>query len=461
MTLRELYDKRNQLVKQMRDILDKAEKEERQLTQEDRDQYDKLEADVDKLGEEIKTLEQDEKRSAKLKALEELEAQPAHQPGAPQKRQAKPGEENPKERTAKEREERLADIPKKYRDLISTGARGSVEYEGAFSDYLVRGECVSGESRQVLAHVTEDYIRVISQFPEMRALQADLDTAGGYLVAPEQFVARLIMALDDAVFVRNYATVIPVANAASLGAPSLDNDPADPEWTAEIQTGNDDSTMGFRKRALYPHPLARRIKVSKKLLRVAVLNVDAIVRQRLAYKFGIVEENAFLNGNGSNQPLGVFTASDDGISTSRDVSTSNTTTQIKADNLIECKYTLKQQYRRNARWTFHRDALKMIRKLKDGDGNYLWRAGIASDRPDTVLDLPFDETEYAPNTFTSGLYVGLLGDWMYYWITDAMNMTIQVLTELYAETNQNGYIGQKETDGMPVLEEAFVRVKLA
>ena len=70
-------------------------------------------------------------------------------------------------------------------------------------------------------------------------------------------------------------------------------------------------------------------------------------------------------------------------------------------------------------------------------------------------------SEYAPNTFTTGLYVGLLGDFSHYWIADALEMTVQRLVELYAGTNQTGFIGRLETDGAPVLEEAFARVKLA
>jgi HK97 family phage major capsid protein len=266
--------------------------------------------------------------------------------------------------------------------------------------------------------------------------------------------------MDDMVFARRLGKVISVPNAASLGVPALDNDPVLPDWTSEIKTGSEDSTMDFDKRMLYPHPLAERIKVSKKLLRVARMNVASVVNERLSYRFAIKEENGFLNGTGVNQPLGVFTASANGINTGRDVSTGNTTTAIKADNLIECKYTLKAQYRNRARWAFHRDAIKKIRKLKDGEGQYLWKQGL-SDRPDTILEMPFEESEYVPNTFTTGNYVGILGDWSFYWIADALNMNVQVLTELYAETNQNGYIARKETDGMPVLEEAFVRVTLA
>jgi Phage capsid family len=69
----------------------------------------------------------------------------------------------------------------------------------------------------------------------------------------------------------------------------------------------------------------------------------------------------------------------------------------------------------------------------------------------------------APNSSqaSTGEYVGLLGDFSHYWIADALSMQIQRLNELYAETNQVGFIGRLETDGAPVLEEAFVRVKLA
>ena len=70
-------------------------------------------------------------------------------------------------------------------------------------------------------------------------------------------------------------------------------------------------------------------------------------------------------------------------------------------------------------------------------------------------------SEYAPNTFTSALYVGIIGDFSNYWIADAIDLEIQRLVELYAETNQTGIIGRASADGAPVLEEAFVRVALA
>jgi HK97 family phage major capsid protein len=301
--------------------------------------------------------------------------------------------------------------------------------------------------------------------PEARdivnALQKDSDPAGGFTVPPEQFVAQLIKAVDDQTFIRAKATKTTVNTADSLGIPSLDNDPADADWTSEIKTGSEDSTMSFGKRNLAPNPLAKRIKVSNTLLRISALPIENIVIDRLAYKFGITEEKAFLTGTGASQPLGLFTASADGISTGRDVSTDNTTTAMTADGLREVKYTLKGNYWTEAEWLFHRDAVKQISKLKDGQGQYLWQPGLRAGDPDTLLGFPINMSEYAPNTFTTGLYVGMLGAYKHYWIADALNMGIQRLNELYAETNQVGFIGRMELDGMPVLEEAFVRVKLA
>lgn len=296
---------------------------------------------------------------------------------------------------------------------------------------------------------------------EFRNLSVGTDTEGGFLVAPEQFVLQLIKAVDDLVFVRQRANIIPVPAASSLGVPTLESDPDDADWTTELQTGSEDGAMKFGKRVLIPHAFAKRIKVSNDLIRKSLLPAEQLVTQRLAYKFALTEEKAFLTGDGVNKPLGVFTASNDGIPTSRDVATDNTATAITFDGLINAKYSVKAQYWPKASWAFHRDAVKQITKIKDGEGQYVWRPSVREGEPDLILGHPMDISEYVPNTFTTGLYVGLFGDWSFYWIADALNMQMQRLSELYAETNQVGFIGRQEVDGMPVLAEAFARIKLA
>lgn len=396
---------RARLINESREILAREEKEKRTLTAEENEHYDRLQREIDKIAETVQREIELQKREA-LAIAEQPTPEPAREARA---------EKKPLQR------------------------RETPEYQETFRRWLVGAPM--GET-------------------ELRALQADIDTAGGYLIPPVQFANAFIKALDYAVFVRQLATTYSVNSAQSLGAPSLDADPADPTWTTELLTGSADTTMAFGQRALTPAPLAQRILVSNTLLR-QVPSAEALVQQRLAYKTAIVQENAFLNGSGANQPLGVFTASANGVSTARDVSTGNTDTSIKFDGLIEALYALKPQYRGRASWIFNTAAVKQIRKLKDGEGRYIWQGSVTMSEPDTILARPVYESQYAPSTFTTGLYVGILGDFSNYWIADSLSFGIQKLVELYAATNQVGYIVRAECDGMPVLAEAFSRVTLA
>lgn len=403
----EMRQRRANLIAQARQIVERAETVGRDMDAEEERQYNNIMNDVDRLK---KQIDQEERLQAEERELNQAMNEPIRQePGAT--------------------------------SILPTNPRETEDYSAAFNRFLRSG---------LNALTTQEY----------KAMQATDDTGGGFLVAPIKFVQDLLKKVDDMVYIRQWATVESLTTAESLGIPTLDSDPDDADWTSELKTGNE-TDMTFGKRELRPHPLAKRIKVSNKLIRVSSTPIEALVRDRLAYKFGITQEKAYLTGNGVNKPLGIFTASDDGISTSRDVSTGNTTTAIKFDGLIEAKYALKGQYWRNARWMFHRDAVKQLAKEKDNNGQYIWKESVRVGEPDTVLGLPVYMSEYVPNTFTTGQYVGVLGDFSFYHIVDALDMQIQRLVELYAEANRTGFIGRYEGDGMPVLEEAFVRVKLA
>jgi HK97 family phage major capsid protein len=428
MDIRELMQKRARLLGEARKIVETADTDKRAvpgLTAEETQRYDALMEEHGKLSQEIERREK----------LEQLEAEQRELQGE--------GHRPDPQNAVAEAEYRAAGFTPEQAARLGSALHQVIKYRA--------------EQRQALHRVLVDPnapARI-----ELRALQQDADIYGGYLVTPVQFVQELIQAVDNQVFVRQWATKYQVPNADALGVPSLDNDPADPSWTSELLVGSEDSTMSFGKRELHPHPLAKYIKVSRKLLR-SVPDAEALVRDRLAYKFAVTEESAFITGTGAGQPLGVMVASANGINTDRDVSTDNTATAITMDGLKNAKYTLKGNYWPSARWLFHRDAVKMIAKLKDGEGQYLWAESVRVGEPDRLLNFPCFMSEYMSNTFTTGLYVGILGDIGYYWIADALSMDMQRLVELYAATNQVGFIGRLECDGMPVLSEAFVRVKL-
>lgn len=408
MTPKELLEKRAQLVAEARQIVDRADKEDRELTGEESANFDKYMSEADTLLERSERATRLESAEKSLQDVEPVISEPDPI-----------SDDAPEPRTDRSEQEMRA-----FRNFIQYGNR--------------------------------------SNWPdnEIRALQADLDVSGGYTVAPPQFVNQLIKFVDNELFFRQLANIIPVTSSDAITAPSLDTDPADAAWTAEIGAVSEDSSMAFGARELEPHQLTKLLKVSEKLLMVSALPVENLVRDRLAYKLAVPQENAFLNGTGAGQPLGVFTASSQGISTSRDVSTDNSTAAFTFDGLKNAKYSLKSQYWPRLNWIFHRDGVKMAAKLKDGEGQYQWSPSTQAGDPDRLLGFPVRMSEYAPNTFTSGLYVGILGDFSHYWIAELQSMGFKRLDELYAANSQVGFRVKAWIDGMPVLEEAFARVKL-
>lgn len=394
------------LISECRKMLDNASKEKRNLSNEEQAKYDAMFNDA-----------MDKK--AQAKRLEDLTT-------------ALSDLSMPEERKAP------ATNPEK-RNEIKTGngfLRSDKEYREAFARYLKTGDS-----------------------KELRSLQVSIPDKGGYFV-PQQMADGIIEKLENAVLIRQFATVDTLSSSDSLGKVSWDNDPGDLEWTGEINEAAEDNNITIGKREMKPHRLPKLVKISKDLVRLAP-NIESLVTRKFAYKYAITEENAFFNGDGAGKPLGVFTASASGISTSRDVSADNSTTSVTFDGLTNAKYSLKAGYRRNARWFFHRDGLKQIEKLTDSNGSRLWQPSVQAGQPDMLLGSPVHESEYVPNTFTSGQYVGIYGDFSYYWIVDSLDFTIQTLYEKYSLTNQIGYIFTKYTDGQPVVEEAFARVKLA
>jgi HK97 family phage major capsid protein len=342
---------------------------------------------------------------------------------------------------------------------VKVAARGSQEYKQSFDRYLKTGKPSVG------LHIASDSQDGVNR---SMALQSDNLEQAGYLVASEQFAAEVLRAVDDVLFVRRWARVHTVVEATSLGIRARTSRASTFGWSSELTVSAEDESLKYGKRSLHPHHLTGSIKVSRDLLRRSVISAEGEVRTELVRDGGEKMEDAYLMGTGSQQPLGVFTASANGISTGRDIVTGSTST-FTTDGLLNARYGLKAQYRQGqrgpVRWLFHRNAINKIALLKDNTNQPIFRVGMGRAQDtgmpeDELLGFPVDESERAPNTFTDGQYIGMLCNWRYYEIADALDMEIQVLYELNARTNQVEYIARMKTDGMPTLEEAFVRLKL-
>ena len=288
---------------------------------------------------------------------------------------------------------------------------------------------------------------------------------GGYVLAPQQFVKELIEQVEKETQLYSIVDKVPVSGAGSLGLPYEDVDASDASWTAEIPESDitADSSWKFGKRELKPNDLSKLVKITKKLIKASALPIDELVRRKVGKKILAAFENGILVGDGSGKPLGVFTASNDGVPTSRDVTSTPTSASqvVSADDLINTKMKLRPGYRKNAVWVMNTPILTQILLLKDKEDQYLWRPGLRDGEPDKILGIPVVESEYAPTTQTAGAYVAVLGDFRnYYKFAYWEGIDIQVLTEQFALKNQIGYLAHTLADGMPTLGEAFARLKV-
>lgn len=434
--LQDLRDRRRRLGEEVRGLYGKAKTEKREVTDEESARIDTILGDERKLWAQIERME---KADGLLQDIEPRGEGRKSTPTDPELETR--GEELEKETRAEARK-------------VGKGPRDTPEYRRLWNDFC---QAPNSAAANAIAQRAAEYLL------EKRDLQTDNETQAGVLVPPEQFVVELIKNVDDEVLVRKYARKFQVRQAKSLGAPKRTAKMSTWGWGAEIATPSKDTSLAFGKRQLFPRHASGLAIVSKDFMRSSLLPAEQIIREEIARDGGELQENAFLSGSGANgTPLGVFTASVDGISTSRDVSTGNSTTAIGLNGLREAKYSVKPQYWPSLRWMGSRTFHKQCYSLDDGDGRPLLVESVRTGEIDRVLGFPVDINEFAPNTFTTGQYVAILGDWFKgYWIADALDIETQRLDELYALTNQIGFVARLKVDGMPVLEECWARVKLA
>ena len=307
------------------------------------------------------------------------------------------------------------------------------------------------------------FLRTGSTRYELRDQSASLDTEGGYVMPGPTILSEVLKEVDDAQNMRMKGRVLPAIPAnGTLGVPYSDNSSARAEWSAELTTA-DPTDVTFGGRELKPNYLTYEVRISRSLLSSSVIDVSGFVRSEFAIRAGETMEEAYISGTGQGQPLGLFTPAAHGLPASRDVETAGNA--VAYDDVVDVLYSLKSQYMRNADFFMHRLALKSLVKLKGTDGHPIWRVGLAPSDPSMIMGRPYTLSEFAPsggtgNAFGTGEYVLAVGDFQKYWICDSTMMQVQRLEELYARQNKIGFIVRQQTDGMPVLSEAFARLKI-
>lgn len=187
-------------------------------------------------------------------------------------------------------------------------------------------------------------------------------------------------------------------------------------------------------------------KVSKSFINNTDIELVDFIVERMGEAVAAWKENEAINGS-ENKILGIARTYD---STNMKVSLAKKSS-VSADELIDIKRKIPQKYRANARWLVHPDTLTAIKKLKDGEGRYIF---IEEDN--TLLGKPVDESEFMPQLGTTGNLAIIFGDYSGLAIKETEELEITILKERFATEHAVGVIAYGEMDAQVENQQKFV-----
>ncbi len=387
MTILELREKRNKAWEAAKAFLEFHRTEKGTLTAEDDATYTQMEQEINDLGKEIARLERQEALEAELN-------RPVNQPLT-----SKPG-----------------------------SGRGEEPKTGRASD----------EYRKAMLDAFRSNFKRVSNI-----LQEGVDADGGYLV-PEEYDHRLIDTLSEENIMRRLATTITTSGEHKINIAATKPAASWIEEGGALTFG--DAT--FSQILLDAHKLHVAIKVTEELLYDNAFNLEGYILDQFGKALGNAEEDAFLNGDGTGKPLGLFAATGGGTVAG------TLTAAIKSDDMLDLVYALKRPYRKKASFIMNDKTLSSLRKLKDNNGAYIWQPSYQAGEPDRVLGYAVHTSAYAPEDAIA------FGDYKYYNIGDRGTRSFSELRELFAGNGMIGYVAKERVDGKLILPEAVQILKL-
>lgn len=381
-TIKELREQAARTLTEARSMLDsiddKATKEQRA----------EAEQGVDKALEAVSDIEARAERMSKLEAAEKRAEEAAE---------------------AEERAKRDAKRP--ATDPAEARQGGEMDYRSAFHAYL-RAQGQKGDMDAEARAVLERGFHQV----ELRA-QTTTNSAGGYTV-PTELMNILVksMAAWGPMYDESLATVITTAGGGTLTMPTVDDTSvtavAHTEGTTLTDDGGKDVTFGEKQLDAYAWN-TEWLRVSKELADDSIFAMEQILGDLLGERLGRIANTQLTTGSGSSAPNGIVTASSAGTAAA-------STSAITADEIITLVHDVDPAYRvgPKVRFMFNDSTLAAIRKLKDGDGNYLWQMGnVQQGQPGSLLGYNYSINQ-AMASLSDGVSskVMLFGDFGKYYV---------------------------------------------
>ncbi len=294
---------------------------------------------------------------------------------------------------------------------------------------------------------------------DLKTLTEGVDSAGGFMV-PADFQMQIVKKIATLAVIRTIARVSTTSRDVTQWPRVVYN--TDDEFTSAIRltwTGEAPSSSTvhrvtdqvFGLASIPVHTAMASQPLSNDLLEDEAFDVAGISSDLLAEAFSLGENQTFVDGDGIGKPKGILTDIDTNDGPTSVVS--GDANLLTADGLIDLIYALPAQYERNARIVMEKQTEKAIRQLTDSQNNYLWPvwpvAGGFAASPRELLGFPVLRDEALP-TIAAGINPIIFGDFMGYYIVDRVGLSIQRLTELFAETNVTLLLARRRVGGQLV-----------
>tara|TARA_R100000908_G_C3751170_1_gene145767 strand:+ start:1335 stop:2567 length:1233 start_codon:yes stop_codon:yes gene_type:complete len=283
---------------------------------------------------------------------------------------------------------------------------------------------------------------------EMKVLTASNDNTAGYL-APPEYVRELIKGIVEISPIRSIARVRSTTNR-SVQIPKRTATFA-ATFVAEQGTRSETTGYAVGLEEIPTHELYALVDISEQELEDSVFNLEQEMSSEFAEQFAKAEGNAFVSGNSVGKPEGIAQNSSVGTTASGSSGT------FDANSLISLYHAVKPDYSRNGTFVFNRATLALIRKLRDGAGQYVFQAGFSLQVgvPNTILGAPYVEaTDVADiGSSTKPVY---FGDFRRgYMIVDRTTLSVMRDPFTQATSGNVRYIARRRIGGQVILPEAI------
>lgn len=262
----------------------------------------------------------------------------------------------------------------------------------ADAEVEVRAKAFEEFARKGVSALTGDYQNV---------LQVSDDNSAGRLATPEM-VTSILKEIEEYSALRGLVTVR-TTGSRSVQIPKRTGLPS-AVWVGETQTRPDTEGLAYGMLDIPVHEATMAVPISNQMLEDSDFDIMNEIREGTAHGFAKQEAAAIISGDKDGKPEGFLNAAGTVGKTSAAVNA------IGADDLISLKYGIKTAYATNGTFVLNRSTLERVRKLKDGNGQYLWASGLAAGRASTIDGEPYAEMPDMPNVGT-GLKPVAFGDW--------------------------------------------------